>query len=734
LRLRSCLALGLAAIASLPGPALADGLTDLEAVLEEPVLSTATRTAETRAAAPATSTIITAEDLWRFGIRSLDEAINYLSLGMFTQDPLHAVEIGARGVLLSADYGNHVLLLVDGHALNEQWDGTAYFERGAAVPFELIDHIEVIVGPGSVLYGSNAMFGVIHIFTKRAKDYRGAHVVLDVQLPTAFKAGAGAGYEFKLFGVPAEITAQLEYYGQRGPAFTFGPQSYGIDAVTGRPKRFGATGPATGVWGGAPSQTYFSQVPAGYVRFIAGNFEVSLRSAMYRRGNPYVDVTNTFPFGYNDRDSFELDRWLSVDVKHRATLSPIVSLSSRAYGDTYDYQQRAVTYAAEDCLPGQLEGCQRHLIGVSRWLGAEERASFDWTKDGRFETQIGVEGRLRFVGSKDDITDRATGVVAGSLNAYQHYERALAIYGQQTARPLKWLALNAGARFDLDERFGSRISPRAAVVVNPWQSASIKAIYAEAFRAPTAYESFFTDPTIQLAPDHLKPEVTRSVEGIFEQRLGTHRVMAGVFRTFFSDMVSLTSLTDAEIAAAVAAGKLQPGTPFALQYRNVATIDSYGFEAAIDGSALRGRFRYGLNVTGAYVRRRPAPGAPLEQLPVAPSLFGNARISYELGGYLPTLALAGLAASARLADQGVSGAFQPVPYAPPQLQGRLTISGRAPLAKGLSYRLSGEISSSGRNPYVVGPNQAATPQQPSAELVPVVQYRCGLGLLYDLPF
>jgi hypothetical protein len=57
-----------------------------------------------------------------------------------------------------------------------------------------------------------------------------------------------------------------------------------------------------------------------------------------------------------------------------------------------------------------------------------------------------------------------------------------------------------------------------------------------------------------------------------------------------------------------------------------------------------------------------------------------------------------------------------------------------PGVKGLSYRLSGEYASGSRNPYVVGPLQAATTTMTAPELVPVVQYRVGLGLRYDLPF
>src|SRR5205085_938233 len=88
-----------------PGPAAAgEGapaddveLSELRGLVDEPIVSTASQSLESASAAPATSTSISADELRRFGIRSLDEAINYLSLGMVTQNPLHSVEIGARG-------------------------------------------------------------------------------------------------------------------------------------------------------------------------------------------------------------------------------------------------------------------------------------------------------------------------------------------------------------------------------------------------------------------------------------------------------------------------------------------------------------------------------------------------------------------------------------------------------------------------------------------------------------
>ncbi|HEX3853155.1 MAG TPA: TonB-dependent receptor plug domain-containing protein, partial [Polyangiaceae bacterium] len=122
----------------------------LDALLDEHVVTGASKADELAKVAPATTSVITAEDMNRYGIRSLAEAIDFLGMGLVTQDPLHSVEVGGRGVSLTSDFGNHVLLVVDGHVFNEPWGGTAYFEQGAGIPLEMIDHIELVLGPGSV--------------------------------------------------------------------------------------------------------------------------------------------------------------------------------------------------------------------------------------------------------------------------------------------------------------------------------------------------------------------------------------------------------------------------------------------------------------------------------------------------------------------------------------------------------------------------------------------------------
>jgi outer membrane receptor for ferrienterochelin and colicins len=716
--------------AAAPPPAPEEDFSELQGLVNEPILSTASQSLETASSAPATSTSISSEDLRRFGIRSLDEAINYLALGMLTQNPLHAVDIGARGVLLTADFGNHVLLLVNGHAMNEQWDGTAYFERGAAIPFELIDHIEIILGPGSVLYGSNAMLGVINIITKRASEWNGYHLTLESELPISARVALGFGREFSIAGTPASVTVAVDYYRQAGPAFSFGPQTVGDDAVTMMPKKYNPAGTNAGTWGGLADRQYFTRVPAGYARFTLGRMELDLRAATYTRATPYINQFNQSFGDFNDPSNWERDRWLSADLKYRLPLSSIAELRSRLYGDVYDFLQTLHSSAPEDCQTGQLNGCRRETVGLSRWAGLEEQVTLDWRNDASVVTLIGVDGRVRHAGSQLDILDADTGVGTGSLGYVRKTEEALGVYLQQTARLASRFDVNLGARFDADQRFGTHLSPRLAVAYRPWTGGTLKAMYSEAFRAPTMYEVSYLDPHVEIAAPGLQPEVVRSVEGQVTQRWGADRFMVGAFRSWWHGMVSLEQLTADEIAAAIARNQLSPDVTIAVQYRNVADISDVGLNASYDGTRASGRLRYGANLTVAQARRSQPDGPSLD-LTVTPKVFGNARIAYALPGSLPVIGLAALFFGQRLADRANDGMFVPTPTAPAQVEMRLTLSGDVPGVAGLSYRATADMALASHNPYVAGPIQAATPEQPAAQLSPVDRFRTGVSLSYS---
>ena len=134
---------------------------------------------------------------------------------------------GARGVGINGDTNRHFLFIIDGNVANSDMGITTGWSFG--LPLEMIDTIEVILGPGSVLYGGNAMLGVINIKTKSARHMSGVHVYAEYGVsPSANASGhfssfgpngdgtsprvsASLGHTFTLFGQDAEVTGQAEW-------------------------------------------------------------------------------------------------------------------------------------------------------------------------------------------------------------------------------------------------------------------------------------------------------------------------------------------------------------------------------------------------------------------------------------------------------------------------------------------------------------------------------------------
>jgi outer membrane cobalamin receptor len=726
--------------------ARAESPSELDELLGQSIVSTPSKGAETDTTAPATSTVITADELRRYGIRSLDEAIDYLSLGMVTSTPNHTAEVGARGVLLNGDYGNHVLLLVDGHAMNEPWNGTAYFERGAGVPFEMIDHIEVILGPGSVLYGSQAMLGVINVVTKRAKDFSGLRVIAegDASLPPGktdgpkspgftqslgggYRLAAGYGREFAIGKTPSELTLGLDYYANRGPTWQVGPQAYGDDYITGTPKNFGPKTPR-GTWGGLIRDADTMQVPSAYLHFVTGDFKAAVHASTYRRGTAFADSLAAYAADFDDSRNRELDRFLNVDLSQRLALSSRLELLVRGYGDLYDYQWYNHTSSAEDCPDGFVDGCHRYLKGVGRTLGGELRATLQWPIL-RASTLFGVDAKVRNVEDSLSIVN-AAGTASIPPSGGRRTDGLIGPYVAQTLSPTSFLDINVGLRLDHDTRFGDKLSPRTAAGVTPWEGGRVKLIYAEAFRAPTAYELSYEDPNSQIASPNLGPETVRSLEGSIEQRFGKHRIMFGVFRSWWNDLVDAAPLSSDAIDAAIAQGHLTPGLEDAYQNKNVARVDNVGMNGGYEGAAVSGRLRFGTNVTIARTHVNEGDGGGELEMPVAAQVFGNARASYDLGGSLPTVALAVRAQGRRLGDRYYDGGFSSPPVAPAMVATRVVLTGPfAPLA-GLSYRVGGEYSFAKTQPYAIGAMLYPVDETSRAELAPTRRAQVFVGLEY----
>ncbi len=743
MRTRALWLVAICAATAVPRAAKADEPADtseLDALLGESVSTTASKEAQASTAVPAMTINITAEDLRRHGIRTLGEAYNFLALGLIAEDPLGNVEVGARGVLFTNDNGKHVLLLLDGHVTNDQRNGASYHSATAGIPIELIDHIEVMLGPGSVLYGANATLGVVNVVTKRARDYGGLQLIAESafsppqnqarqplapqwnaqypkQIGRGYRVGLGIGRNLTLAGHTAEITGQIEYYDFTGPQIGWTP------VVTDN-FNYGPYAPV-GIWGGNTSRSYSQRIPSGYLRLQVGDFQLTLHGLFARTSAPFSRV-QSFLRDFDDPKSYSDRGYGAVDLSWAGALSSRASFKARVYGDASqdDSQIRGSSFIG--CLSGQDNGCIRRSDGKGQWAGTELQTTIKWLSDFSMSSMLGFEGRVRRVAFDSSIGDLGTGATVSTFGQYQAISAGGAVYAQQVYSPTTALTLNAGARWDLDHQAGQRVSPRLAATLDLGHGATAKAVYSEAFRAPTFEEQHLTNRLLVLAAPNLAPEIVRSVEVSFQQRIGRQRMLVGAFRSWWGDVVQSQRLSQAELSAAERAGDIDSSAVSIFQFRNVARVDNYGINASYEGSLRDGRFSYGANLTASYARL--TTNGVTNLMTVTPSIFGNARVSYDLGGGRPVLAFASQITGQRLADYSQDPGVVGLHYAPPTVDLRLTVTGKVPRVSALQYRLSADYSVTTTNPYAVntgGDNENKT------ELVPAVRATVLFGLQYS---
>ena len=133
-------------------------------------ISTASKHWETAGEAPASVTVITSEMIQKFGFRTLAEALASVRSFYVSYDRNYTY-LGIRGFSRPTDYNDRILLLLNGHTINEGFSGTSPFGTDFALDLNSVDRIEVVRGPGSALYGSGAIFAVVNVITRSVRSF-----------------------------------------------------------------------------------------------------------------------------------------------------------------------------------------------------------------------------------------------------------------------------------------------------------------------------------------------------------------------------------------------------------------------------------------------------------------------------------------------------------------------------------------------------------------------------------
>jgi iron complex outermembrane receptor protein len=116
--------------------------------------------------------VLTDADIARHGMRNMGDILRSMP-GLYVTGDGNFTFVGARGLGRPGDFNARLLFLVDGMRVNEN-----IFDAGSLGPeffvdVDLIDRVEYAPGPGSALYGNNALLGVVNVITKGADKLRG---------------------------------------------------------------------------------------------------------------------------------------------------------------------------------------------------------------------------------------------------------------------------------------------------------------------------------------------------------------------------------------------------------------------------------------------------------------------------------------------------------------------------------------------------------------------------------
>jgi len=146
--------------------------------------------------APASVTIITSEDIQRYGYRTLADILRNVTGFYVTYDRNYSY-LGVRGFGIPGQYNDSVTLSIDGHRLNDNIFDGALIGTEFPIDVDLIDRVEVIRGPNSSLYIASAFLGVINIITKRGRDLRTVSATASVASYGTYQGRVSYGDTFK---------------------------------------------------------------------------------------------------------------------------------------------------------------------------------------------------------------------------------------------------------------------------------------------------------------------------------------------------------------------------------------------------------------------------------------------------------------------------------------------------------------------------------------------------------
>lgn len=572
-------------------------------LMEEIEVVSATKTKTTIREAPAAVYVITKEQIEERGYRTLVDALHDLPGFDFQHTyGIYPELFHQRGLV---GENNRTNIYIDG-IQNNNINENGVLAGSLRFPLANVERIEIVSGPASSLYGANAFNGIINIITKDGKGAAGNHVNVTHGYWENYSKNPGTAINFSARGFAGDDKDGIAYSVGGYYYNTVGANFGGISSMN--TPGYNANDPyyylqtqacggacditdAKGYWwsptfNNSNEDTYnvTAKLSHNGFRFQTSNWQYLQGDGTFGNGNQQVDTlmrgletgktdsrnlarlygvllgvtgaegligsrwdfkSNSLAVGY----LHDFSKDFSLDSEASIRSSSIINSSRESYPNTpglsayYDSSQSTLA-----------ENYSRPDFAYT----VEEK--FQYAPSAKFSTIVGLVGK-HFVAAK----------------GYGSYERftynTYAAYIQQMIRPVDWVSLTLGYRYDETTTYGSAKTPRVSVVMTPIRNLTLKFLYSTGFREPSAKELFAQTPQRKRNPG-LKPEILQAREvGIGYRFLRKYYASIQGYHNRITNLIMEVKTADATPidGAAPTGGTWQ-------QNQNLGQADIYGAE------------------------------------------------------------------------------------------------------------------------------------------------------------
>lgn len=490
---------------------------------------------------PSTVAVISNEEISKYNFLNIEEAISTIAGIKIYRTYIKRNLPTSRGVLQD-HYANKVLVLINGVASWNAVTGEGNIDR---ININDVERIEVLKGPASVLYGTNAYSGAINIVLKKEESSK-ISILGGYGTNNSYETGLRASF------VKNKIFTSVSVYSNDniGPKLNFTDEKLVTKKIADHLKSENIT--------------------------INSSYKVnSLLFNIYRNYESYYGITPIFSTGGvgvdHKIDGYFINYTFNKDFSDKFNLKAAI---------TYDYGYRNAARDDINSVKANIEGSR---------INTNIKSNYNFNE--MISVEAGGDYELRnckeysnYKVSNDSVIDN------NSMNNLDLTEYSL--YSQLHFTKKKFSAI-AGLRFTQNELFGTNFSPRASFVYSLNDKNSIKLMYGQSFRAPSFFEYYFynTKTLTVFGNKNLKPETSKSIELAYLFSFDKFFVQALVYHGIYENKIYRAKDTTIVLSD----GKTLLQYPGATVYTNGKTFTADGFELEVDYAnpkLINGFFNY----------------------------------------------------------------------------------------------------------------------------------------------